>query len=171
MSKPDDWRAREVRDWEKGTRVFDLQKEFLEANKGLLENYGHDRFTYQAELTDSAHQYWNKNEGRFAHGYPATAWLQAGLVYYCGVYTAREQGCIPRNAMFARFWRYHYFDWLTFMRRSGIYGIGGGLVAGTILFGSPDVSIKRAINRYQYWFHEDTLDVRGDGSNYQVSQF
>ena len=30
--------------------------------------------------------------------------------------------------------------------------IGGGLVAGTVLFGSPNVSIKRVINAYDYWF-------------------
>ena len=55
---------------------------------------------------------------------------------------------MPRNAIFARFWRFHYFDWMMFMRRGSIYALGGGLVAGTVLFGSPDVSIKRAINRY-----------------------
>ena len=62
---------------------------------------------------------------------------------------------MPRGAIFSRFWRYHYFDWITFMRRGSIYAIGGGLIAGTVLFGSPDVSIKRGINRYQHWFHED----------------
>ena len=91
--------------------------------------------------------------------------MQLGLIYACGLYTAKEQGCVARGVIFSRFWRYHYFDWLTFLRRSGIYAIGGGLVAGTILFGSPDVSIKRVINRYQHWFHEDDLP-RGDYASY-----
>ena len=55
---------------------------------------------------------------------------------------------MPRNAIFARFWRFHYFDWMMFMRRGSIYALGGCLVAVNVLFSSPDVSIKRAINRY-----------------------
>ena len=169
-SKNADWRLRELREFEKGQKEIDLQAQFKEMNKGLLSQYGRDKYTYRAELHDAAHNYWKENEARFAHGYPATAWIQMGFIYAAGVYTAREQGCVPRNTMFTKFWQFHYFDWLTFLRRSGVYGIGGGLVAGTVLFGSPDVSIKRVINRYQYFFHEDALDVRGDGSNLQISQ-
>ena len=88
---------------------------------------------------------------RYAHGFPFTAWLQLGLVYAVGLYTAKEQGCVPRGTLITRFWRYHYFDWLTFVRRAGVYAFGGGLVAGTILFGSPDVSLKRAI----HWYNSD----------------
>ena len=83
-----------------------------------------------------------------------------------GLYTAKEQGCVPRGTLITRFWRYHYFDWLTFVRRAGIYAFGGGLVAGTILFGSPDVSLKRAIHWYNYWISGDIQDKRGDYSNY-----
>ena len=165
MSRPDNWRAREVREFEKGSRKIDLTKDFQERNADLLQGYGRDRFTYQAELTDRSHNFWYQNEARFAHGYPVTAWMQLGLIYACGLYTAKEQGCVARGVIFSRFWRYHYFDWLTFLRRSGIYAIGGGLVAGTILFGSPDVSIKRVINRYQHWFHENDLP-RGDYASY-----
>ena len=170
MSERDDeWRMREYRNWEKGKVSFDLTKEFRDNNQALLKNYGRDRYTYQPELYDKAHNYWYQNEQRIIHGYPVTAWMQLGFIYATGVYTAQEQGCVPRGTMFARFWRYHYFDWLTFLRRGSIYGIGGGLAVGTLLFGSPDMSLKRVISKYQYWFHEDKLDVRGDFGNLQIS--
>ena len=169
--RPEDWRVRELREWEKGTRKMDLQKEFRDNNQGLLKNFGRDRFTYKAETTDAAHIYWYQNEVKHAHGYPYTAWLQTGLVYAVGVYTAREQGCIPSSQFMCRFWRFHYFDWLTFLRRAGIYGWAGGLVAGTILFGSPDLSMKRAIGWYNYWFAENHQDRRGDYSNLLIGKF
>ena len=59
-------------------------------NAPLLNNYGRDRYTYKAELYDASHQYWYRNEARLAHGYPGTAWLQLGLVYAAGLYTAKE---------------------------------------------------------------------------------
>ena len=88
--KPDNWRVNELREWEKGTKKMDLQKEFRELNAPLLDNYGRDRFTYKAELTDASHRFWAENEARFAHGYPATAWIQLGLLYAAGMYTAQE---------------------------------------------------------------------------------
>ena len=148
----DTWRQKEFREYEKGQRKIDLQEEFRLRNQDLLKNYGRDNFTYSAELYESSHRFWNENEARFAHGYPATAWLQLGLLYAVGLYTAKEQGCVARGVMFSRFWRFHYFDWLTFMRRGAVYAFGGGLVAGTVLFGSPNVSIKRVMNAYEYWF-------------------
>ncbi len=75
MSRPDNWRAKELREWEKGNLKIDLQKEFKEKNKDLIKEYGKDRFTYKAETYDAAHNFWYQNEARFAHGYPATAWL------------------------------------------------------------------------------------------------
>ena len=78
---------------------------------------------------------------------------------------------MARGVIFSRFWRYHYFDWLTFLRRGGIYAWGGGLVAGTILFGSPDVSLKRAINRYQYVFEANRTDKRGDSTAFILDSF
>ena len=136
-----------------------------------MKNFGRDRFTYKAELIDKSHNFWYYNEARFAHGYPYTAWLQLGLVYAVGVYTAREQGCVPRTTMMCKFWKFHYFDWMTFLRRAGVYGWAGGLVAGTIMFGSPDVSIKRAIGKYQYWFAENRQDVRGDTAGFINGKF
>jgi len=81
--------------------------------------------------------YWAQNEGKLSHGYPATFWLQFGLLYATGVYTAREQGLIRRNVFLTKFWRFHYFDWISYMRRCVVYGWAGGLVAGTVLFGNP----------------------------------
>ena len=44
---------------------------------------------YRPEISGTL-DYWHKQEARLAHGYPATAWLQLGLLYGVGVYTARE---------------------------------------------------------------------------------
>jgi len=68
------------------------------------------------------------------------------------LYTAKEQGIVKKGVYFQRYWRAHYFDWLLFLRRAGIYGIGGGLVLGTYLFGSPRISFSRGINYYRYLF-------------------
>ena len=53
--RPDNWRYKELREWEKGQRKIDITKEFKDNNKELLKNYGRDRFTYKAELTDASH--------------------------------------------------------------------------------------------------------------------
>ena len=161
---------REVRQWEKGQREIDLTKQFKEQNQSLLQGYGRDAFTYKAELHEHAHCYWAQNEARYAHGYPMTAWLQLGLLYGVGLYTAKEQGCVARGAIFAKFWKFHYFDWMTFLRRGGIYAGAGGLVAGTILFGSPDVSLKRAVSWYNHWMAEDLTDKRGNYADYNVGK-
>lgn len=88
-----------------------------------------------------------------------------------GLYTAKEQGCVARGVLFSRFWRFHYFDWLTFLRRGGIYAWGGGLVLGTILFGSPDLSFKRVLGRYEYFFKEHEQDKRGDYAGFNLTKF
>ena len=51
------------------------------------------------------------------------------------------------------------------MRRGAIYAFAGGLVTGTVLFGSPDTSIKRIISFYDLWVLENEFDKRGDGNN------
>lgn len=91
-----------------------------------------------------------------------------GIIYGCGFYTAREQGILKRNQFFGKFWRHHYFDWITFVRRSGVYGIAGGLVAGTVLFGNPDIAVRRIFSTYHYWFSDKTGDVRENGSQWHV---
>jgi hypothetical protein len=60
-----------------------------------------------------------------------------------------------------KFWRFHYFDWIGYMRRCAIYGWAGGLVAGTVLFGNPELAIRRAVNKYNYWFSLEKIDVEG----------
>ena len=97
-------------------------------------------------------------EAKYSHGYPATAWLQLALVYGCGIYTAQEQGIVKRGTPFCRFWRAHYFDWMTFGVRSVKYAWLGGLLAGTVLFGSPDIAFKRAISKFNYFTYEAKFD-------------
>ena len=67
---------------------------------------------------------------------------------------------MPRGTIFTRFWRFHYFDWLTFLRRGAVYAWAGGLVAGTVLFGSPDVSLKRCLQFYDTWMNENIKDIK-----------
>ena len=86
-----------------------------------------------------------------AHGYPATSWLQLGLLYGTGLYTAKQQGLVGKGAIFVKFWKFHYFDWITYLRRAGVYGLAGGMVAGTVLFGSPEVSMLRLKSWYYCW--------------------
>lgn len=105
-----------------------------------------------ADDQNKSAMFWSYNEAKFAHGYPATAWLQLGLLYGCGLHTAKEQGIIKKGTFFSRYWRAHYFDWITFMRRGAIYAGAGGLLAGVILFGSPDLTFKRAVSKYHYLF-------------------
>ena len=147
----------ELRSWEKG-RKQDISGDFARSNKDWLKNFGNDSLSYKVENAQQASIYWAQNEGKMSHGYPATFWLQFGLLYAAGVYTARQQGLIRRNVFFTRFWRFHYFDWIGYIRRSVVYAWAGGLVAGTILFGSPDLAVRRAINRYHYWFTLEKID-------------
>ena len=104
--------------------------------------------------------YWRANEGVLSHGYPATSYLQLAIVYACGLYTAREQGIVSRNAIFGKFWRHHYFDWTSFAIRSAKYGLVGGLLAGTVLFGNPDLALRRVNSFYSRWFLMKPLDGR-----------
>ena len=149
---------REVKQWENGLKEFNLSQEFANRNKDLTKNFGRDRYTYTAELHGLNAVYWARNEQKMAHGYPGTAWLQLGLLYMCGMHTAKEQGIVKMGVPFARFWKAHYFDWLTFARRGAIYAWAGGLVAGTVLFGSPDLALRRAVSKYHYWCSMERLD-------------
>ena len=149
--------TREVKQWENGIIKYDMTKEFAKKNKKLVEGFGKDRFSWTPERTALNSVYWAKHEARIAHGYPYTAWYQLGLLYCCGIYTAQEQGIIKRGTPFARFWRAHYFDWMTFASRGFKYAWLGGLVSGTVLFGSPDISFKRCISYVNYLFMEAAL--------------
>ena len=127
-----------------------------------MKDFGRDNLNYKPELYSKNAVYWAQNEARLAHGYPGTAWLQVALLYGVGLYTAKEQGLVRSGVVFSKFWKFHYFDWITFIRRGGIYAFAGGLVAGTVLFGSPDLSIRRAINKYNFYVSAERINVRGD---------
>ena len=65
------------------------------------------------------------------------------------------------------FWKAHYFDWLLFMRRGSIYGVAGGLVLGTVLFGSPGTSVLRIVSSY----HRNFTMTKTDPHNVNTSYF
>ena len=146
--------GRDIKAIDNGVSTYNLSENFRQQNQALIGNFGRDRSTYRPENHYPNAEFWAKHEARMAHGYPYTAWLQLALLYGAGIYTAQEQGCIKKSVFVSRFWRYHYFDWLTFLRRGAIYGWAGGLVAGTVMFGNPNLSLKRAMSRYHYYFSE-----------------
>ena len=152
-------RQREMKQWENGLKTWDLTEESRKANADFLRGYGRDPFTFKVENYQLENEYWRFNEAGNSHGYPATAWLQLGLLYACGIYTAQEQGIIKRGTPFARFWRAHYFDWITFSVRGVKYAWLGGLVAGTVLFGSPDIAFKRMVSKFNYVMFEAEIDI------------
>ena len=131
-----------------GHEKIDLVKQSRELNQPLIKDFMRDSLNYSPELSYTNADYWAKYEARMAHGYPLTAWLQLGLLYGVGIYTAKQQGLLRSGVVFSKFWKFHYFDWITFLRRGGVYAFAGGLVAGTVLFGSPDISIRRGISKY-----------------------
>ena len=140
-----------IKRWENNLEKIDIQRQSRDLNQHLVGRFMHDPLNYKPETSYSNADYWDKNEARLAHGYPYTAWLQLGIYYGAGLYTAKQQGLVAKGVIFSKFWNFHYFDWMTFIRRAGIYGVGGGLVLGTVLFGSPDLSINRVISTYRYW--------------------
>ena len=138
--------GREFSRYESGSRKIDIQKQFRELNAPMLENAERSRFVYTPETDKKQVEFWRRYEAKIAHGYPGTAWLQLGLLYGCGLYTAKEQGLVRRGVIFCRFWRFHYFDWIGFAKRGATVAWAGGLLAGIIMFGSPDLTLKRCIN-------------------------
>ena len=148
-----------IKKWDNDVYQWDVTTASRELNP-WLKNFGKDRLTYEPEstYTDTAREFYV--EGPRSHGYPATAWLQLGLVYAAGLYTAKEQGIVKKGVYFQRFWRAHYFDWLLFARRAGIYGIAGGLLIGTRFLGNPHVALLRVYSKYYYYFAMETTDPR-----------
>ena len=126
-----------------------------------LENYGRDRFTHKPEMTFTSAAHYAQTEAAYAHGYPATSWIQLAFIYAAGIYTAKEQGIVKRGVYFQRFWRAHYFDWLLFARRAGIYGVAGGFVFGTFWFGNVKLSLRRIYSKYQYYMQMEKQEKRG----------
>jgi hypothetical protein len=78
-----------VRKWDNGTIEFDLS-ESSRAMNPFLENYGRDRYTYKPEMTYTSAVHYARTEASQSHGYPKTAYLQVGIAYLAGLYTARE---------------------------------------------------------------------------------
>jgi hypothetical protein len=122
---------------------FDIAKAFKLANPNVCDNYEKSRYVITPEHSEYWSWYYNTFESKFAHGYPYTFLLQGGIIYACALYTAREQG-ITKN-----FIKSHWFDWITFFKRAGVFGVAGGLVLGTIFFGDPQISLRRISNWYQ----------------------
>ena len=103
-----------------------------------------------------------------SHGYPRTMWLQMSIILGCGLYTAKEQGIMGRGQYVCKFWNHHYFDWMTFVKRSGIYGVAGGIVLGTFLFGNPDIAIRRIHSKWSSYTAWGGIqnDVRNSHATY-----
>ena len=129
------------------THDYDVTKTSLQINP-FLKNTGRDRMTYDPQRRAERFRYTMEREAFDSHGQPATTLLQALLIYGCGLYTAREQGIAKRNQWRCKFWQAHYFDYITFLRRAGVFGVGGGLVLGTLMFGLPTVAIRRIHSYY-----------------------
>ena len=159
---------RQVKRWENGLNEWDFQKETAKANPELLQNFGRDQLTYTPETYKLSNMYWRYNEAGLSHGYPATSWFQLAIVYACGLYTAREQGIVKKGIYFQKYWKHHYFDWTTFLVRSTKFGLVGGLIGGTVLFGNPSLAIRRAVSKYYYWLGFKRQDVRDNESNWHV---
>ena len=82
-----------------------------------------------------------------------------GIVYACGIYTAKQQGIIKTGQIFKNFWGHHYFDWILWARRSAI-GAVGGVFLGTLLFGDAKLARKRVWNKYDYYVAGEIPDPR-----------
>lgn len=147
----------ELKKWDNDIYQYDVT-EASRAMNPWLKNYGKDRFTYNPENHYTSAAFLARNEGSQSHGYPYTAWLQLAIVYGCGLYTAKEQGIVKKKVFFQKFWQAHYFDWLLFLRRSFVYGIVGGVLAGTALFGDQRLALRRAVSKYQYYFCMEKVD-------------
>ena len=151
---------REMMAWEINRNKIDLHRLFRDKNQKLMSLQNKNHTIWDPELMETQNLFWRKYEARIAHGYPLTAWWQLGLLYGAGLYTAREQGLVKRNVILTKFWKFHYFDWITFMRRGLIYAWAGGLISGTIMFGLPDLSIRRAVNAYNFLCGGLSKDIR-----------
>ena len=130
---------------------IDLAAMFKEHNPSLTKNFGYNSWSYEPENNRYWMKYYRANEARMAHGYPYTGFLQAGIFLGCALYTAKKQG-LPNPHLF---FKSHWFDWITCFKRFGVFGVGGGLLVGIILFGDMRISMKRIYNRYKSLTYED----------------
>ena len=79
----------DIKKWDNNIHKFDVTSASRQVNP-FLANYGYDRFSYTPEMSHTSALALHVTEGPHAHGYPVTAWIQLGLVYACGLYTAKE---------------------------------------------------------------------------------
>mmetsp|Transcript_28103 Transcript_28103/g.24835 ORF Transcript_28103/g.24835 Transcript_28103/m.24835 type:complete len:170 (+) Transcript_28103:29-538(+) len=121
-----------------------ISETFRINNPTLCDTHGknYDTYSYEDELQQA--YFYGKREASMSHGYPLTFVLQGGIFLATALYTARAQG-LPSPHLF---YKSHWFDWITCFRRFAVFGIAGGLIAGTLLFGDPHVAVKRVYNRY-----------------------
>ena len=89
----------DIKKWDNDIVKFEVSEASRQLNP-FLQDYGRDRYSYVDEMTYTSAAYYSKTEGPFAHGYPATAWLQLGLIYMIGLYTAKEQGIVKKGVYF-----------------------------------------------------------------------
>ena len=159
--------SKNLRRWENGLNKWDLQEESRKQNN-FLELFGRDQYTFEPENRTMRNLHLMENEALHAHGYPYTTYLQLGLCYGCAVYTAQEQGVFQRRQIIGKFWNHHYFDWILAAKRSGKYGVVGGFLLGTFLFGDVSLSIRRVFNRYNYFLAGSVEDPLANVSNYHT---
>ena len=59
-----------------------------------------------------------------------------------------------------RFWRFHYFDWMQFIKLGAIFGYGGTGLIGMSLWGDPDLAFSRFRSRLRTMQYDDpyTMD-------------
>ena len=81
---------KDVKAWENGQKSWDLTAESRRLNPELCNNYGRDPLTFKPETTMINNERLRQLEGPMSHGFPGTFWLQAGIAYGCGVYTAKQ---------------------------------------------------------------------------------
>lgn len=126
---------------------YDVNKAFAQLNPNMTQHRGRDRFSY----TEESYYHWTRhhqlNEARHSHGYPYTTALQAGIIGGCALLVAKEQG-YPLNYPF---WKAHYYNWTKFLTMGFKYGVVGGLVLGTVLFGNPTTAISRCVHYYKHY--------------------
>ena len=66
------------------------------------------------------------------------------------------------------FWRHHYFDWILAARRATIFGLGGGLILGTMLFGDSKLSFRRMKGAYQLYLADPEQDPRANLNTWHI---
>ena len=159
---------RKIRAVENGKDEFDFDKTVYEANKDLFDSFGREPLSFQVENEYGAERWADWNEAPLSHGYPTTQYFQLAIIYACGLYTAREQGIVKRGVYFQRFWRHHYFDWITFAKRSFWFGVVGGIIGGTYLFGNTELAWARVQSKFRYWVKNPPQEPMDSWSCYNI---